>query len=427
MTGSIKIRLFPTEEQEDKLWEHVHAARKVWNWGLNIEMELFQNNEKHLSAYSLKKVLTQAKKSDELKWLNNVSSQTLNYVLLDLGKAYDDFFAVKPARYTKAKKAKAARTGKKLTSYDLEGHPKFKSKKDNDFRFPVRYDHTYFADRHVNIEKIGKISYQSDQKGVASLQSDEAKTSFPQGKDACKISNPRIKYTNGKWILSFGMERDNQALSLTNKPLGIDLGIKTTVTASFGGERIEYHNINKSKRVRGMERKLRHIQRSLSRKYETNGKRDIKSKYGQTKGVMKVKALKQKIESKLSNIRKNHTHQTTHELVSLLPHRVVMEDLSVKNMMKNKHLSKAIQDQAWGEFIRQMKYKCEWSGIEFIQVGRYYPSSKKCSGCGFIKKDLKLRDRVYECDACGLVIDRDYNAALNLERYGLPEEKGQSA
>jgi len=407
MIGSFKIRLFPTKEQEEKLWEHVNAARKVWNWGLNYEMELFRNNEKHLSAYTLKKVLTQAKKSDELEWLNNVSSQTLNCVLLDLGKAYDDFFAIKPARYTKAKKAKSARTGKKLTPYDLEGHPKFKSKKDSEFKFPVRHDHTYFLDGHVNIEKIGKISYQSDRV-------------FPQGMNACKVSNPRMKYIDGKWILSFGMERDNQALKLTNKSLGIDLGITTTATASFDGEKIEFHNINKSGRVRNLESKLRHVQRNLSRKYETNGKRDIKNKYGQTKGVMKVKALKQKIESKLSNIRNNYTHQTTHELVSLLPYRVVMEDLSVRNMMKNKHLSKAIQDQAWGEFIRQMKYKCEWSGIEFIQVGRYYPSSKKCSRCGSIKKDLKLNDRIYKCDNCGIVIGRDYNAALNLERYGLP-------
>ena len=162
MIGSIKIRLFPTKDQEEKLWEHVHAARKVWNWGLNYEMELYEHYEPHLGAYSLKKVLTRAKQTDGLKWLNNVSSQTLSYVILDLGEAYDRFFDIKPAGYTKAKKAKAKRTGKKLNYYDLKGHPKFKSRKDNDFKFPVRIDHTYFVDGHVNIEKIGKISYQSD-------------------------------------------------------------------------------------------------------------------------------------------------------------------------------------------------------------------------------------------------------------------------
>ena len=409
MIKGFKIRLFPTQEQEDKLWEHVHAARKVWNWGLNYEMELFKNDGKHLSAVSLKKELTKAKQSEELNWLNNVSSHTLSEVILDLGEAYDRFFSIKPARYTKTKKDKAARTGRKLTTYDLEGHPKFKSRKDNDFRFPVRYETVYFTrEMCVNIEKIGKVPYQYD-------------ICFIPGKNAFKVSNPRIKYTDNKWILSFGIESENQAPGsgpgLTSKSLGIDLGIKTTATASFGGERKDYPNINKSGRVRRLERKLKHVQRNLSRKYKVNNKRDGSKQYKQTNGVTKTKALKQRIESQLTNIRNNYTHQTTHELVSLLPKRVVMEGLSVKNMMKNKHLSKAIQDQKWAEFIRQMKYKCGWHGIEFIQADKFYPSSKQCSSCGFIKKDLKLKDRVYICDECGLTIDRDFNAALNLERY----------
>ena len=260
----------------------------------------------------------------------------------------------------------------------------------------------------VNIEKIGKVRYQYD-------------TCFMPGKDAFKVSNPRIKHTDNTWILSFGIERENQAPGnspdLTGKSLGIDLGINTTATVSFGGKISDYPNINKSGRVRRLERKLRHVQRNLSRKYKVNNKRDSNKQYEQTNGVRKTKALKQKIESKLTDIRNNYTHQTTHELVSMLPKRVVMEDLSVKNMMKNKHLSKAIQDQKWTEFIRQMKYKSEWRGIEFIQAGKFYPSSKLCSGCGAVKKGLKLNDRVYICDECGLKINRDFNAALNLERY----------
>ena len=409
MINGIRIRLFPTQEQEDKLWEHVHAARKVWNWGLNYEMELYKNKEKHLSAKSLKKELTKAKKAEGLSWLNNVSSHTLSMVILDLGEAFDRFFKIKPARYTKAKRNKSARTGKKLTAYDLEGHPKFKSRKDNDFRFPIRYEAVYFTrEMCVNIEKIGKVRYQYD-------------TCFIPGKNAFKVSNPRIKYIDNKWILSFGIERENQAPGispgLAGKSLGIDLGIKTTATVSFGGERRDYPNINKSGRVRRLERKLKHAQRNLSRKYRVNNKRDSNKQYEQTNGVKKTKALKQKIESRITNIRNNYTHQTTRELVSLQPKRIVMEDLSVKNMMKNKHLSKAIQNQKWAEFIRQMKYKSEWRGIEFIQADKYYPSSKRCSSCGAVKKGLKLKDRVYICDECGLTIDRDYNAALNLERY----------
>ena len=405
-----KIRLLPTKEQEEKLWQHVNAARAVWNWGLNYQMELFQNNEKHLSAYSLRKVLTQIKTTEKYSWLNEVSFHTLGNVLLDLGKAYDRFFAIKPARFTKAKRDKSARTGKALTSYDLEGHPKFKARKDSKFKFPIRVDNTYFVEQSVNVEKIGKVAYQTDFK-------------LPEGKGACKLYNPRIKYIDGKWMLSVGIECENQTLTLTQNSLGIDLGVKELAVASFEGEKITFHNINKSKQMRNLERKKKHLQRSIARKYRTNGN------YDKTQNVLKAEKILKKVESRLRNKRHNHTHQTTHKLISLLPCRVVMEDLNVEGMMKNKHLSKAIQEQRWAEFIRQMEYKCEWNGIEFVQVGRWYPSSKKCSGCGNIKTNLKLSDRVYECDVCGLSICRDYNAALNLEKYGhvLPETEGQTA
>ena len=120
----------------------------------------------------------------------------------------------------------------------------------------------------------------------------------------------------------------------------------------------------------------------------------------------------------LSNIHSNYIHQTTHTLVSFLPKRVVMEDLNILGMMKNRHLSMAVQDQRLCEFIRQMKYKCEWNGIEFIQADRFYPSSKTCSCCGNVKKDLKLKDRTFVCSECGFTLDRDLNAAINLMRYG---------
>ena len=122
---------------------------------------------------------------------------------------------------------------------------------------------------------------------------------------------------------------------------------------------------------------------------------------------------------KLSNIRNNHIHQATSKIVKLHPYRVVMEDLNVSGMMKNRHLSKAIAEQCFYEFIRQMKYKCKFNGTEFVQADRFYPSSKTCCCCGHIKKDLKLKDRVYVCKECGLIIDRDKNASINLGNYGL--------
>ena len=154
----------------------------------------------------------------------------------------------------------------------------------------------------------------------------------------------------------------------------------------------------------------------MSRKYEANREGD---KFVKTNNIIKLEKQIKLLHRKLSNIRNNHIHQATNKIIKLKPFRVVMEDLNIKGMMKNKCLSKAIQEQCFYEFIRQMKYKCEWNGIEFIQVDRFYPSSKTCSCCGNIKKDLKLSDRTYICDKCGLIIDRDLNASINLGNYGL--------
>ena len=174
-------------------------------------------------------------------------------------------------------------------------------------------------------------------------------------------------------------------------------------------------NINKSKKVRKLKKRLKRLQRQVSRKYETNKQGN---KFVKTNNIIKLEKRIKLLHRKLSNIRNNHIHQATNKIIKLSPYRVVMEDLNIKGMMKNKHLSKAIQEQEFYEFIRQMKYKCEFNGIQFVQADRYFPSSKLCSCCGSIKKDLKLKDRVYKCN-CGLEIDRDKNASINLSNYGL--------
>lgn len=178
------------------------------------------------------------------------------------------------------------------------------------------------------------------------------------------------------------MECENQTPILTDKSMGIDLGIKDLAVIEYDGEPIVFHNINKSKKMRLLNKRLKHLQRDISRKYEANR---IGNKYVKTKNIEKQETKLRKLYAHITNIRQNYIHQTTHKLVSLLPQRVVMEDLNVSGMMKNKHLSKAVQEQCFYEFIRQMKYKCEWNGIEFVQVDRFYPSSKTCSNCGCIK------------------------------------------
>ena len=378
MIKSYKIRLYPTKEQEQLMWKHIGSCRFIWNWMLAKQEELYKQGEKHLSAFDMMNLLKPLKKQEEFAWLYDISNTSLQTVCRDLDKAYQVFF--------------------KKTS----GFPKFKSKKKSKPNFPVRTDALYFKDEEVlNIEKIGKVKYKTD-------------FIFEHGKGTCKFTNARVSYINGKWMLSFGMECENQAHELNDVSMGIDLGVKDLAIVEYNGEPLVFHNINKSKQMRNICKRLKHLQRSISRKYEAN--RDGK-KYNKTKNIERQEERLRKLYARQSNIRRNYLHQTTHKLVSLLPKRIVMEDLNVTGMMKNRHLSKAVQEQCFYEFIRQMEYKCAWNGIELVKADRFYPSSKTCSGCGCIKKNLKLSDRTYRCSNCGLVIDRDYNAAVNLSRY----------
>lgn len=372
-----KIRIYPTAEQEEKLWRHIGASRYIWNYMLAEQKRRYEAGEKHLSAFDTIKLLTPLKKTEEYSWLNNVSNTTLQTICRDLDKAYKSCF-------------------KKISKA-----PRFKSRKKAKPNFPVRADAIYFQDGTVNVEKIGKTKYRTDRE-------------LPTGRSTAKFTNPRISNVNGKWILTVGVESENQAPTLTDKSMGIDLGVKELAVVEFNGQAYIFHNINKSRKMRQLKQKLKQLQRRISRKYEANRSG---TKYNKTRNIEKEEAKLQKLYARIANIRQNYLHQTTHKLVSMLPNRVVMEDLNVTGMMKNKHLSRAIAEQCFSEFIRQMKYKCEWNGIGFIQVGRFYPSSKTCSHCGHIKKGLKLSDRTYECSECGLTIDRDYNAAVNLSKY----------
>lgn len=339
--------------------------------------EVYKNENKFMSCYDMSKLITYLKK-EKYPWLKEVSNYSLNMICRDLEKAFAKFYN-KDCKF-----------------------PKYKSKKKARKSFPVRSDikRLYFKNNFIKIEKIGKITY----KNIGDKYKDIIKKSQ-------SFHDARIYYINNKWILSVGIDYENQVVELTDKSLGIDLGIKELAVCSFGGEKLVFHNINKTKRMKNLEKKLKHIQRVISRKYRTN------KNYNKTNNIIKYENIMRDIHYKMSCIRENYIHQTTHYLISLLPYKVIMENLSVSDMIKNKYLAKEIQEQCFYKFISQMKYKCEEYGIEFVQVDRFYPSSKTCSCCGNIKKDLKLSDRIYKCNECGLIIDRDFNAALNLERY----------
>lgn len=367
-----KIRLFPTEEQEALMWKHIGCCRFIWNWGLDIQQKEYAENGKKLSCFDLIKRLTPLKKEEKYTWLNEVSNASLQTTLRDLDKAYSSFFRG-------------------------AGFPKFKSRKKAKPNYPVITGKTYLTEESATIPKLGKVRYQTNY-------------NIPLGKEV-KLFNPRISYVNKKWILTVGFDCENQAVELTDKSMGIDLGVKDLCNVAFGDENIVVKSINKTFVMKRKQKKLKRLQRKVSRKYLQNGS------YDKSANILKLEEQIRELQYHISMIRQNHIHQTTHRLVALRPKRVVMEDLNVLGMMKNKHLSKAIQEQCFHEFIRQVKYKCKWSGIEFTQVDKFYPSSKTCSRCGTVKKDLKLSDRTYVCPECGLVTDRDYNAAINLMKY----------
>lgn len=210
--------------------------------------------------------------------------------------------------------------------------------------------------------------------------------------------------------MSVGIEQEEQHQELTNISLGIDLGLKDLAICSDG---TVYANINKTKGVKKLEKKLRRLQRQVSKKYILNKKGGT---FVKTSNIIKLEKEIQLLHRRLGNIRKNYLHQTTTKIVENQPFRVVIEDINMKGIMKNRHLSKAIAKQGFYEFRCMMEYKCQFNGIELVVADRFYPSSKTCGSCGNTNKNLKLSDRVYKCH-CGLKVDRDHNASINLAQY----------
>lgn len=377
MIKAIRIRLKPTKEQEIIMWKSVGVARFAYNWGL----AKFEENYKNKIKSSIKDVRTkfnQLKKLDEYDWLKEVSAQVTQHAFEDLKVAYNNFFKKNANK------------------------PKFKSKRKSKPSFYVRYDAIKFSkvesNTFVQVEKIGKIEYKYDKK-------------IPQ---LPKYINPRISHDGMYWYLSLGFEHEESNVELNDLSIGIDVGIKDLAIVSNLDKPIK--NINKTPKVKKIKKRLKRLQRQVSRKYEMN--RDGK-KFNKTKNIIKLEKTIKKVHRILGCIRLNHIHQATNLIVKTKPSRVVMENLNISGMMKNKHLSKAIQEQKIFEFKRQMKYKCEFNGITFIEADRWHPSSKMCSCCGNIKRDLKLSDRIYRCDKCGFIEDRDKNASINLSKYEL--------
>lgn len=370
---TLKIRLYPTKEQEILFYKHINCQRYIYNWALNLNNELYKECKKKYSSSELSRMLNQYKK--ENIWLYEVSNATLKEAIRDLDKAYNNFY-----------KGRA-------------NIPRFKSKKKSKVCFYSRYEKIkFYPNNTVNLEKIGKVKYKSSY-NIDLMQ-------------LTKFSNPHVSHNGRCWILTVGVILDNEIQQLTNEVIGIDLGIKELAICSNG---MIFKNINKDLYIKKIEKRLKRLQKQASKKYELN--KEGRS-YRKTNNIIKLEKQINKLYRRLHNIRLNYVHQTTSTIVKTKPCMIVMEDLCIKDMMKNKSIAKEINKIGLYEFIRQMKYKSEWNNIRFEQIDRYYPSSKMCSNCFNVKKDLKLSDRTYKCEKCGLIIDRDLNASINLMNYG---------
>ena len=382
MIETIKVQLRPNNKQLTKLFQYAGCSRFAYNWTISREQENHKLGNKFLSDNELRKEFTQLKKQEDYKWLTRISNNVMKQAIKDACNSYKRFF-------------------KGQSKY-----PKFKSKKNSKQSFYQDNVKIQFTDTHVKIEGFSTSRKKNKQKlnWIKLCEKGRIPTN-------CKYMNPRFTYDGLHWFVSVSVEVDDNADIPTSEGIGIDLGLKDLAVCSDGNT---YKNINKSPKVKKLEKKKRRLQRSISRKYNMNKRGES---YKKTSNIVKRERELLKLNKRLTNIRHNHLHQTTSEIVKRKPSFICIEDLNVSGMMKNKHLSKAIQQQSFYEFRRQIEYKAKWNNIPVIIADRFFPSSKLCSCCGEIKKDLKLSDRIYQCD-CGNIIDRDYQASLNLKQYG---------
>ena len=382
MIETIKVQLRPNNKQLTKLFQYAGCSRFAYNWTISREQENYKLGNKFLSDNELRKEFTQLKKHKEYQWLSKISNNVTKQAIKDACNSYKRFF-------------------KGLSKY-----PKFKSKKNSKQSFYQDGVKIQFTNTHVKVEGF-TMSHRKNKQKLNWIKLRE-KGRIPTN---CKYMNPRITYDGLHWFVSVSIEVEDNINLPQNEGIGIDLGLKDLAICSDGHT---YKNVNKTQKVKKIEKRKRRLQRSISRKYNMNKRGE---RYKKTSNIIKREKELLKLSRRLTNIRRNHLHQITSEIVKRKPSFICIEDLNVSGMMKNKHLSKAIQQQGFYEFRRQVEYKSAWNNIPVIIADRFFPSSKLCSCCGMINKDLKLSDRIYRCD-CGNIIDRDYQASLNLKKYG---------
>jgi putative transposase len=372
ISRAYKVELDPNNKQCTALRQHCGAARHVWNWGLSEKKRLYKETGKSPSAIDLHRKLNLLKKVPKDQggkpWLYEASKCAGQESLRDLDKAFKNFF-----RRCKQKNVRR------------KGFPKFKSRRKGlgtcRFTGSIRASET-----HVQLPRLGKIRLK--ERGYLPTPENEN----------VRVLSATVSEKAGRWFVSFAVKEEvtNPIPKVKAKPVGIDVGISSLATCSDG---TVYEN---PRALRRNLQRLRRFQRSLSRKK--------KGSQNRRKAIRRV----QRLHYRVSCLRSDSLHKATSEIVQRYD-LLGIETLNVFGMLKNRKLSRALSDTSMSEFLRQIRYKAEWKGAEVFEAPRFYPSSKTCSSCGQVKQGLALKDRVFRCDFCGLVIGRDLNAAINLK------------
>ena len=365
MNKAIYIRLYPNKEQSEYLNRLLGCCRFVYNNCLEYKKTRYENDKLNTSDAEVSKHLTEIK--NEFTFLKDVHSKVLQQSLRDLSKAYKNFF----------------NSGK--------GYPNFKKKSNEQkCRFPNDAFIGAKGNRISLIKQLKDIHYKCSRRDEIFLNKIK--------KNICSATLTKSK--SGKYYLSILVEHNPIHKPKVNNSVGIDLGIKDFVITS-DGEYFENKHFHKKE-----EKRLAHLQRQLSKKVKGSHNRD------------KARISLARLSEKIANRRKAYIHEITTKLVN--ENQVIcMEDLNTSGMLSNHKLSKSIQDVSFNLFKTILEYKCEWYGRKLVKVDRFFPSSKRCNHCGYINKALKLSDRQWICPQCGHIIERDYNAALNIKEEGL--------
>lgn len=377
MLKSFKTEIRPTEEQIVKINKTIGTCRYIYNFYIAHNKELYENGEKFMSgrAFSVWLNNEYLPNNPDKMWIKDVSAHSVKKSMEDAYVAFTRFFKHR-SRF-----------------------PRFKKKNKSDVKmYFVKNNKTdCLCERHrIKVPTLGWVRLK--EKGY-----------IPTSKDGFIIRSGAISHKAGRYYISvlIDIQKQDTVVEVNNDfGIGIDLGLKNLAICSDGSV---FQSINKTFNVRKVEKRLKREQRKLSRKVIS-----IKKGESTQKNFVKQKLKVQRLYQRLNNIRTDYLNKTIHSIVKTKPAFIVIEDLNVHGMMKNRHLSKAVAQQKFFEFKTKLISKCKENNIELRVVDRWYPSSKTCHKCGHVKKDLKLSDRTYVCSECGYVEDRDINASLNL-------------